>query len=693
MISKEEAQQRIETLISQINEVNKAYFTDDREILPESVRDQLKAELIYLEKQFPELQVPDSPSQRVGSALSEKLPKVTHKTQKYSLADAFDAVELQEFDERVKRFLKTDSVEYSCELKLDGLNITLWYEKGKLEKAVTRGNGIEGEEVTHAIKTIRSIPLELDESIDLEVAGEVFINRSDFELINSRSALNQEEGFKNPRNLAAGSVRQLDPQIAADRNLQIFLYELGSTNKNDASICDQRSLFEFFDSKDLPYNPFLKVFPNINEVINFCDQWSDRSKHDALNYEIDGVVIKVHNFELRKRMGFTAKTAKYAVAFKFPAEQKYTKLLEVQYQVGRTGAITPVAILEPVDIAGSTVARATLHNQDEINRKGVKIGDTIIIHKAGDIIPEVLEPIISFRSGTESEIFVPTMCPECGKDVDTSETIYRCQNTACPARHRERLYYFANSLKIDGLGPSTIDSLLELNLLHSPADLWRLSPQDLALVPLFKEKRIFKLLDTLETRKTMTLSELFTSLGIRLVGSENAKILSDYFRQLYGEASLSMILEVLTSEPLAIKQLSDLDGVGSKVAESFFAFISSEIGLDLLNDFSKIGITLHWPLQNTAEGTFSGIKFLITGSFSGVSREELKKKISDQGGKILSSVSKNVDILVAGEKAGSKLKKCEELEIEIWDEKKLIEQLRLNPSSQLEMQEAQESLF
>ncbi len=689
-----QALERIKILRIKLIEANTAYFTEDREIIPESVRDQLKAELIELETQFPDLITPDSPTQRVGAALSEKLPKIDHKTRKYSLGDAFSTEDLIEFDERVKRFLRVENVEYSCELKIDGLNITLWYEQGKLAKAITRGNGITGEDVTHTIRTIHNLPLELKEPLDLEVAGEVFIGKNDFESINNK--LEEENRFKNTRNLAAGSVRQLDPKISSQRNLQVFLYEMGATTQQNIPTKDQTVLFNFFDQLMLPHNPSLKVFNGISDVINFCDQWSDRSLHKDLDFDIDGVVVKIHDFDLRTRLGYTAKTAKWAIAYKFPAEQKYTKLLDIEFQVGRTGAITPVAILEPVDIAGSTVARATLHNQDEITRKGVKIGDTVIIHKAGDIIPEVLEPIESMRDGSESEIIYPSKCPECAELVDMTETIYRCQNNDCPARHRENLYYFAQSLKVDGLGPSTIDSLLELNLIHSPADLWKLTPQDLALVPLFKEKRIFKLIDALGTRKEMTLAELLTSLGIRLVGAENAKIFAEYIRNKCGDVKLG---EIVSAFPLnnedsgslfSIDSLADLDGIGVKVAESFYTYITSHKNRRLFEDFISIGIDIQWPDQNAQSEKLSGTKFLITGSFEHFSRDELKKIISDQGGKILSSVSKNVDILIAGEKAGSKLTKCEELGVEVWNETQTLNRLDLEaPTKSL----PQESLF
>lgn len=710
-MDKSEAAKRVALLREQIWEANKAYFAEDREIVPESVRDQLKAELIELETQYPDLITPDSPTQRVGAPLSGKLPKVDHKKKKYSLSDAFDAEELREFDERIKRFLKVDQVEYSCELKIDGLNITLWYQDGKLAKALTRGDGTTGEDVTHTIRTIHNLPLELGANIDLEVAGEVFIGRKDFEIINKRET---DQEFKNPRNLAAGTVRQLDPAMAERRSLQIFLYEIGDGSQ---TVKNQQLLFKFFDQEKLPHNPSLEVCADIESVIKFCEKWSDRARHEDLDYEIDGVVIKVHDFELRERLGYTAKTAKYAIAYKFPAEQKYTKLLDVDFQVGRTGAITPVGILEPVDIDGSTVARATLHNQDEVGRKGVKIGDTVIVHKAGDIIPEVVEPIESMRDGTETEIVFPEKCPECGNPVENSEIVHRCENLDCPARHRENLYYFAQSLKIDGLGPSSIDGMLELNLIHTPADLWKLTPQDLALLPLFKEKKIFNLLDALEERRKITLADLLTGLGIRLVGAENSKIFAEYIRSKLGKVSLEKMIEhipplgggaqgcIQDDPPLEtplegekdkafnVEFLSDIDGIGLKVAENFYEFLHSEYGRNLLEDFVSVGVELTWPEKNTEDLKFTGMKFLITGSFEHFSRDELKKLLGDNGGKILSSVSKNVDILIAGTKAGSKLTKSQELGVQVWDEDRVCDELGVEKREARNENTEQGSLF
>jgi DNA ligase (NAD+) len=668
-MDKNEAQKRIEKLREKLWEAIKAYFNENREIVPESVRDQMKKELIELETQFPEFMDANSPTQRVGAPLSGKLPKITHKSSKYSLGDVFDAEELREFDERVKRFLKVEKVEYSCEVKIDGINVTLWYEKGVLVKAVTRGDGKIGEDITHSIRTCENLPTQLSEPLTMEVSGECFIAQKDFEdIVQNPGSKVPEPGFKNPRNLAAGTVRQLDPKVAESRHLRMFLYELSSNSAEfELEVTNQKSMFEFFDKLNLPHEKEFEVFSNIEKVIKFCEQWSDPEYRKDVWYPIDGIVVKVHDFGLRRRMGYTAKTAKYAVAWKFPAEEKYTKLLDVHFQVGRTGAVTPVGILEPVDISGSTISRATLHNEGEMKRKKVMIGDTVIVRKAGEIIPEILAPINDLRNGSETKIAFPSNCPECGIKLDRDEIIARCENGKCPARHRESLYHFAKILKIDGLGEKTIDALLELDLITTPASLWKLDQYDLAMVPGFKHRKVFNLLDSLIARKYLTLTEIFSGLGIRHVGAENAKLFADFFRGKFGEFKLKKLMSHAAT--LKADDFLHVDGIGEKVALSFFDFLQEDRTAHLFDTFVDVDVDILWEeVKDLSSLPFSGQKFLITGSFEAFSRDELKKIITDNGGKILSSVSSNVDVLVAGEKAGSKLTKADELGVTVWNE-------------------------
>jgi DNA ligase (NAD+) len=414
-------------------------------------------------------------------------------------------------------------------------------------------------------------------------------------------------------------------------------------------------------------------------VIKFCEQWTKEAR-DEIFYDIDGIVIKIHDFSLRKRLGYTAKTAKYAIAYKFPAEEKYTKLLDIHYQVGRTGAVTPVAILEPVELAGSTVGRATLHNPSEIKEKGIMIGDQVIVRKAGDIIPEVLAPLRDLRNGSEKLIEFPINCPECGELLDFSDIVVRCKNIDCQGKHRQSLFYFADILNIDGLGKQTIKHLLELELIHTPADFWKLTEFDLAMMPNFKHKKIYNLITALKNRKKLELWEIFTGLGVRLVGKENSKTFAQYFRDNFGEISLEKMIEIIKEFNITQLQesLNNIDGIGEKVGKSFAHFLQNKRTIKLFDDFLKMGIEIFWTEIKNDNLKFKNQKFLITGSFDKFSREELKKIIVDHGGKILSSVSKNLNILIVGKNPGGKLKKAKELgNIDIWEEIKMIENLEL----------------
>jgi len=474
--------------------------------------------------------------------------------------------------------------------------------------------------------------------------------------------------------------------MAAKRHLRIFLYELQSSNSAEFELNgfkfpqNQKELFSFFDRLGLPREKDFVVFPNIEKVISFCKKWSDKKERAKMWYEIDGVVVKVHDFSLRKRLGYTAKTAKHSIAWKFPAEEKYTKLLDVHFQVGRTGAVTPVGILSPVEISGSTVSRATLHNAGEMKRKGVRIGDTVIVRKAGEIIPEILEPILDMRDGTEKEIQFPTSCPECGEALDMEEIVARCTNKDCSARHREKLIHFAKNLDIEGLGESTIDALLEKNLVSSPADFWKLDQFDLIELSGFKHKKVFNLLDSLIAKKKLTLSDIISGLGIRFVGKENAKLIADFFKSKFGKNNKLSAYYNITFE---LEDLLHIDGIGPQVAESFFEFWNRDITKKILFDFNEAGIELIWEESNE-EQIFSGKKFLITGSFDNFSRDELKKIITDRGGKILSSISSNVDVLLTGNKPGSKLTKAQDLGIEIWEEEKILQECEINKINNLQ---------
>ncbi|MFH1218696.1 MAG: NAD-dependent DNA ligase LigA, partial [Candidatus Peregrinibacteria bacterium] len=459
-MDEKQVKERIEKLKDKIKELNYKYFVLDKSEVKESVRDSLKKELISLEEKYPKFITKDSPTQRVGSALSGRFQKVKHNTPKKSLSDVFSEEEIYAWYERIKK-LTSSPIQFVCELKIDGLNITIQYKKGKFTQALTRGNGIEGENVTHTVRTIESIPMQLNEEIDLEVSGEVFLPLKSFKALKT---------FANPRNAAAGTIRQLDPKVAAKRNLDMIFYHIDKTSIT--TIKSQYEALQTLKNLGLKTCDEYKKINNINDVINFCKSWHKKRK--TLPYEIDGIVIKVNDFDQQNSMGFTAKAPRYAVAYKFPATQVTTKILDIILQVGRTGAITPVAVMEPALVAGSTVSRATLHNEDEIKKKDIRIGDTVIIQKAGDVIPEVVQAIKDLRTGKEKPFHFPKTCPHCNSPIKRAEgfSAYRCTNKACTAIHTEEIAHFVSKkgFNIDGLGDKVVVQLIENDLIKDPAD-------------------------------------------------------------------------------------------------------------------------------------------------------------------------------------------------------------------------------
>ena len=660
--TKYEAYKKIKNLRKKISKANYAYFIENREMVPESIRDQMKKELIDLEKKFPEFLTPNSPSQKVGAPLSQKLPKIKHKTPKYSLADAFEPQDLRDFDIRTRKLLGyKESLEYSLEYKIDGLNITLWYEEGMFIKALSRGDGTEGEDVTHTIKTIVDLPLALSQKFSGEICGECFISRKTFETLQEKFP---QQNFANPRNLAAGTVRQLDPKMAESRGLRIFLYEIAS-GKPDG-IKHQNQIFEWFESQKLPFMQKAKIFKGIDSVIDFCNQQSQRKNRIESGIDIDGIVIKVNDLDFRQKLGNTAKVVRSAIAWKFPAEKKYTKLLGVDFQVGRTGAVTPIAILDPIEIAGSMVSRATLHNQNEIKNKKIRINDQVIVRKAGDIIPEVLEPIQEMRPPETKEIIFPLQCPECSQNLDFSEKIARCSSSKCPAKHKENIIFFAEKLNIEGLGRKTIEILLEKNLIQSPFDLWSLSPYDLVQIPGFKDKKIKNLILALEQKKELPFWVVLSGLGVRHIGEETAKILSQFLRKKLGSFQSLNLVDALPN--IGLEDLLSIKGIGQKSAESFYDFWRYDF-LSILKKIEEQKIYFFWE-ELQINQKFSGKKFVLTGTFESFSREKLKQEIESQGGKVLSSVSPALGILISGKSAGSKKEKALKFGWEIWDEEK-----------------------
>jgi len=689
-MDRQEAKVRIEKLRSKINDLNYKYFVLDQSEVSESVRDSLKKELIALETEYPEFITPESPTQKVGSALSAKFAKVAHKTRKWSLQDVFSDSEIEEWFERIKRYAPNEKYDFLTELKIDGLNITLWYEEGRLTKALTRGNGTEGEDVTHAIRAIASVPLELRESVTIDVGGEVYMPKKSLEKLNARS----EEKFANPRNAAAGSVRQLDPSVTASRDLDMFFYEVGANNLPKQPQT-QEELMQTLKRLGLKTDTHYAHHDNIESVIKFCKSWAD--KRDSLPYEIDGIVIKVNSLETHAKLGFTAKAPRYAVAYKFPALQVSSKVLDIIVQVGRTGALTPVAVLTPTLVAGSTVSRATLHNEDEIARKDIRIGDTVIIQKAGDVIPEVVESLPDLRTGSERKFVFPTKCPICGSAVvkPEGEAIARCSNEKCFAIRREGLIHFATAFEIDGLGEKIIDLLVEEGLIRTPVDIFDLTKDDLFGLSSFKDKKTSNLLTAIEKSKDIGLDKFIFALGIRHIGAQTSQLIGRFLqgrnvpaelmhapkRQKKETAQVSMFGDEPVSQEakdifpitaiihlmkeIKLEDLQHIEGIGEKVAESFYDWFYDGENIKMLEGLFARGVNvLRLKATKTRPGV-TGKVFVLTGTLERMSREQAKALIIRSGGYVSGSVSAKTDYVVAGAEAGSKLKKAEELGVRV----------------------------
>lgn len=682
------AKQRIENLKKQINDYNYQYFVLDKSPVSEEVRDSLKRELIQLETEYPELITADSPTQRVGNVLSGKFNKEKHLKKKESLSDVFSIKEIEEWIERIQKILPDEKFEYFCELKIDGLNLAIVYEEdGAFIRAVTRGNGSEGENVTHTIKTIESVPLSLQKTVAtiLEASGEVYMPKKAFEELNKI----EENSFANPRNAAAGSIRQLDPKVAAERKLSMFFYALHLEDKSKMPET-QFDLLNQLKEDGFPVNKDVKLCLKLAEIEKFILYWTENK--NSLPYEIDGIVIKVNSIKQQKKLGSTAKAPRWAVAYKFPAEQSTSQILDIQLQIGRTGAVTPVAIMKPTFLAGSTVSRATLHNEDEISKKDVRIGDTVIIHKAGDIIPEVVSVMTEMRTGNEKTFKMPKKCPVCNTELvrPEGESAWRCPNRKCSAIHEEGIIHFVSKhgFDIDGLGPKVVNALIEANIIEDSADFFTLQEGDLLGLPLFKEQRTEKLLQAIKQAKQIPLERFFFALGIRFLGSETAELIAqkipfnktekEIVVQETGQLDLFStpkekkvkinyvsILEIIEKmQSLSQEDLEKIDGVGGKVAVSIQNWFNDSENLNFLRKLNQADVSPLTP-EKTFEQNLVDLVFVITGSFSDYSRDQLKKMVKERGGKVAASVSKKTNYLLCGENAGSKKEKAESLEVEI----------------------------
>lgn len=666
-MSVETAKIRVRELHDQLNRYNYEYYVLDNPSVPDAEYDQLLKELIDLETQFPELRTPDSPSQRVGGQVLEGFEKVEHKTAMLSLGNAFNEQDLRDFDRRVRQAVG-EEVAYVCELKIDGLAVSLRYENGYFVQGATRGDGTIGEDITANLKTIRSIPLRLSEPLSIEVRGEAYMPKKSFEKLNEIKAEQGEVPFANPRNAAAGSLRQLDPKIAASRNLDLFLYAIADAGNTGIESHSQG--LDFLDKLGFKTNANRQKCATIDEVLQYIEGWGE--KRPDLPYEIDGIVIKVDMFDQQKALGTTAKSPRWAIAYKFPAEEVITRLIGIELNVGRTGVVTPTALLEPVQVAGTTVKRASLHNEDLIREKDIHIGDCVVIKKAGDIIPEVVNVIVDRRNGEEEEFHMPTHCPECESELVRleEEVALRCINPSCPAQIREGLIHFVsrNAMNIDGLGEKVITQLFKEELVQNVADLYRLTKEQVVQLERMGEKSADNLIRAIEASKENSLEKLLFGLGIRHVGAKAAKTLAQHF------GTMSELKEATYDELVAINE------IGDKMADSIVTYFDQPEVLQLVEELASFGVNMTYkgpkPVQpEDIDSYFAGKTIVLTGKLEQLSRNEAKAQIEQLGGKVTGSVSKKTDLVIAGEEAGSKLTKAQELDIEVWDENRMLQEL------------------
>lgn len=661
------AEKKVKDLHNLLNQYNYEYHVLDQPSVPDAEYDRLMRDLIELEEQFPELKTEDSPTQRVGGEILDMFEKVEHQSQMLSLGNAFSEQDLRDFDRRVRQGAG-ENVSYVCELKIDGLAVSLRYEDGLFTLGATRGDGSIGENITANLKTIRSIPLRLKESVTMEVRGEAFMPRRSFEKLNKAKEENGEEPFANPRNAAAGSLRQLDPRLAAKRNLDIFVY--GIANVGDTDVVSHSEGLDYLDSLGFKTNKERKRCESIEEVIEYVQGWTD--KRPNLPYDIDGIVIKVDSLESQEQLGTTAKSPRWAIAYKFPAEEVVTTLRDIELSVGRTGVVTPTALLEPVRVAGTTVQRASLHNEDLIREKDIKIGDQVVVKKAGDIIPEVVNVLADRRTGEEQDFNMPTHCPECESELVRldGEVALRCINPKCPAQIREGLIHFVsrNAMNIDGLGEKVISQLFAENLIKDVADIYKLTYEQLIQLERMGEKSVNNLIQAIENSKGNSLEKLLFGLGIRHVGAKAAKTLAQEFGH----------MEAL--EKASRDNLTAINEIGEKMADSIVSFFDQEEAHELIAELKAAGVNMAYngPKPVSAENSdsfFAGKTVVLTGKLEMMSRNEAKEKIEALGGKVSGSVSKKTDIVIAGEEAGSKLTKAQELGVEVWNEERLVEEL------------------
>ena len=643
---------RMLELVKLLNQYAHEYYTTDNPSVSDSEYDKLYRELLDLEKQYPEFVQPDSPTHRVGGKVLEGFEKYQHQYPLYSLQDAFSREELDAFDTRIRKDFP--DVSYLCELKIDGLSISLMYEKGILVAGATRGDGSVGENITENLKRVKDIPLKLPSEVDMTVRGECYMPRSSFDAVNQLRQENGEPEFANPRNAAAGTLRQLDTAIVAKRNLATFLYQEASPT----SATSQEAVLNQLSKNGFSVNERHILVHSMDEVWQFIGQITQ--ERDQLPYDIDGVVIKVNDLVMQEELGFTVKAPKWAIAYKFPAEEKEAQLLSVDWTVGRTGVVTPTANLTPVQLAGTTVSRATLHNVDYIAEKDIRKGDTVIVYKAGDIIPAVLQVVESKRQ-SEEKLEIPKNCPSCNSELIhfEDEVALRCINPRCPAQIKEGLIHFASrdAMNITGLGPAVVEKLFDQQLVNDVAGIYRLTVEDLLQLENFKEKSANKLYTAIQTSKENSAEKLLFGLGIRHVGSKASQILLEHFHDLEQLAKAEK------------EEIAALDSLGIVIAESLSSYFAQEGTHILLSELKEAGLNFTYLGEKVAaDAALSGLTVVLTGKLERLNRSEAKKKLESLGAKVTNSVSKKTSLVVAGADAGSKLTKAQELGITICDE-------------------------
>ncbi|MCF8001815.1 MAG: NAD-dependent DNA ligase LigA [Halanaerobiales bacterium] len=657
---------RVKELREEIRKHEYKYYVLDNPEISDYEYDQLMKKLEELEEKHPELKTEDSPTQRVGGEPRDEFKKVEHSTQVLSLDNAFGKEELKDFDDRIKRNLSTDNYEYIVEHKIDGLSAILRYEDSTLDIGATRGNGLVGEDVTHNLKTINSIPLKLrKENIDLQLRGEVFIKKEDFKELNKKREEEEKNLFANPRNAAAGSIRQLDPRVAAERPLSFIAYDLVEFEDSQKEINSHLQALEFLKELGFNINWYQKC-NDIKEVIEICEKWV--KKREEIDFEIDGMVIKINQLSLREKLGSTSKNPRWAIAYKFPAQQKTTKVKDIEVTVGRTGALTPNAVLEPVFLDGSTVSRATLHNEDEVKRKDVRINDTVLVQKAGDVIPEVVKVIKEKRTGNEIEFEMPDKCPVCGEEVyrEEDEAVTRCTNISCPAQRKESILHFVSrdAMDIDGVGPSLINQLLNNDLIEDYADLYYLNKDDLIELERMAEKSSKNVIEAIEASKDRELNRLIYALGIRHVGSNASRILTKNYHS----------IEKLKSADK--DELVKIDEIGPVMADSIVNFFKSEHNLKVLKKLRDANVKLKKAKSKKEKPQHLKEKsFVFTGALERYTRKEASDLVRTYGGEVKSSVSSKTSYLVVGDNPGSKYEQAQDLDVKILDENDFVELL------------------